>query len=251
MFGFAFHIMGRRLAKWGVFASLALIGGVLSFLAIPNSPRMNAVEKGGFVLKYPTSVQDLVDRSDIVISATVMSRSFLGWTTKGYSGPGNTLLIEAPDHLAILATPYVEITAETENGNEVIRIPNNSRRWVPFSAYTVRITYIHKSNGDVAIDHDIVVHRKGLLDRGTSGYEHADVAPPWVIGDSFLLTLNRAPDGVNYQTPFSGASCLVLGGGPGTGSDKVYENWNTRVLVGFTSNTNISAFLTELAGAVQ
>lgn len=237
-----------RLALFGV----ALATGVLvALVLVPAASRSSQgiVVKSGANFEYPTSMQDYVDRSEIVISGTIVNRSFLGWTTNNYSGENNALVIEAPDAQSIRATPYIEITAETEEGNQLIRVRNTTRNWRPYSAYTIRVDHIFKTDGSIAVDHEITLHRIGTLDGAN---QHGAPTPPLSVDDEYLFALVKAPDSVNYSQGFSGASCLSLSGGPNaTNSSDVYEMWNIPVIVGFTENTDADSFLAALNNALS
>lgn len=198
---------------------------------------------------YPLSMRDFVDRSEVIVRGTVVKRSFLGLTTLNYSGPGHALIIEAPDSASIRATPWVEITAETENGlTETLRTSNTTRGWTPYSAYTLRVDQVFKAPASLVANQEIVLHKLGTLD---DDGKHGGPTPPLAVGSAYLFALVRAPDGVNYNQQFAGASCLALGGLPEPNDEEVFELWNEPRKVGFTRETRVDDFLAELEQGLE
>lgn len=193
---------------------------------------------------YPLSMRDFVDRSEVIVRGTVVKRSFLGWTTKGYGGPGHTLMIEAPDAQSIRATPYIEVTADAELGRtETLRLRNSSRGWLPFTAYTLHVDQVYKAGGSLTANQEIVLHKLGSLD---SDNLYSGPTPPLAAGSAYMFALVLAPDGVAYSQHFAGASCLALGGVPEPDDDEVYELWNEPRVVGFTRDTRVEDFLAAM-----
>ncbi len=235
---------GRPVLFVGSIAAVLL--AALAILPAMDGPREDIGQSPSSRFAYPASMQDFVAESAIVISGTIVNRSFLGWTTVNYSGPDDTLVIEAPDVRSIKATPYVEITAETESGQETIRVHNASRDWQPYSAYTIRVDHVFKSDGSIAPNHEITLYKLGTLDGANA---HGGPTPPLDVGDSFLFALVKAPDGIHYAQHFAGASCLTLGGATG-GRGDVYETWNRPQVVRFSEHREVDDFLAELEDAL-
>ncbi len=235
---------GRPVLFVGSIAAVLL--AALAILPAMDGPREDIGQSPSSRFAYPASMQDFVAESAIVISGTIVNRSFLGWTTVNYSGPDNTLVIEAPDVRSIKATPYVEITAETESGQETIRVHNASRDWQPYSAYAIRVDHVFKSDGSIAPNHEITLYKLGTLDGANA---HGGPTPPLDVGDSFLFALVKAPDGIHYAQHFAGASCLTLGGATG-GRGDVYETWNRPQVVRFSEHREVDDFLAELEDAL-
>lgn len=235
---------GRPVLFVGSIAAVLL--AALAILPAMDGPREDIGQSPSSRFAYPASMQDFVAESAIVISGTIVNRSFLGWTTVNYSGPDNTLVIEAPDVRSIKATPYVEITAETESGQETIRFHNASRDWQPYSAYAIRVDHVFKSDGSIAPNHEITLYKLGTLDGANA---HGGPTPPLDVGDSFLFALVKAPDGIHYAQHFAGASCLTLGGATG-GRGDVYETWNRPQVVRFSEHREVDDFLAELEDAL-
>ncbi len=235
---------GRPVLFVGSIAAVLL--AALAILPAMDGPREEIGKSHAMNFAYPASMQDFVVESAIVISGTIVNRSFLGWTTVNYSGPDDTLVIEAPDVWSIKATPYVEITAETESGQETIRVHNASRGWQAYSAYAIRVDHVFKSDGSIAPNHEITLHKLGTLDGANA---HGGPTPPLDVGDSFLFALVKAPDGIHYAQHFAGASCLTLGGATG-GRGDVYETWNKPEVVRFSEHRKVDDFLAELEDAL-
>jgi hypothetical protein len=196
----------------------------------------------------PGSMKDFVDRSDVIFQGTVLERTFLGLTTRNYSGPGHTLIIEAPDAASVRETPFVEVTALSEAGqSETLRLRNSSRPWTPYTAYRLRVNRVYKAIPSVAAEQEVVLHAVGALD---GGGRHGGPTPPMAEGSQYLFALVRAPDQVNFSQHFAGASRLALGGYPDPGDDTVSEMWNRPTPVRFTSATRVDAFVAELKAAL-
>lgn len=232
---------------------VSVVFGVFLWESIVELPTAQSIVEarggrhGSYIMDYPKSMQDFVDRSSVIISGTIVTREFLGWTTKNYSGPNGELVIEAPDVASIRATPYIEITAEIEGGaNETIRVSNISRGWKPYTEYHIEIDHIFRSDGTIMEGDEVVLHKIGTLDENN---EHGGPTPPLSVGGEHVFALTRTPDGVSFGQQFAGASCLKLGIGT-VGTDEVYEMWNTPSIVAFTLNTEVGDFLSELEDAL-
>lgn len=200
------------------------------------------------VRDYPGSMQDFVEQSALIVRATVLERNFLGWTTRHYSGPDHSLLIEAPDAASIRGTPFVEVTAMTEGESaETVRRGSGYHDWTPYSAYRLRVDQVYRASPAVTTRQEIILHKVGTLEEGG---KHGGPTPPLAKGSAYLFALVQAPDRVNFSQHFAGASCLALGGHPEAGDDTVYEMWNRPTPVRFTSATRVDAFVAELKAAL-
>lgn len=229
---------------------LALVGfavGLSARLQPPPGPPRGPVHSNPAALsrRYPGSMADWVADAEIIVGGTVTGRSFLGWTTKYFTGPDDTLVIEAPDEAAIKATAYVEITAETEEGNQVIRMDITHLPWQAYSSYTLRVDQIYKGDGIVRVGDEVPLYRPGTLELG----RHAAYTPPMNEGETFLFALKKQPDGIHYGVSYSGSGCLSLGDAA-DGSGVVMEMWNEPTVVSFTDSTTVRSFLAELEETV-
>jgi len=238
----------------------AVLGGAATFLIKTISPswgvipltKSGAPGASGAAINasgsgYPLSMADFVEASEAIISGTVTSRTFLGLTTHPYSGTNGELEIDVPNEAAILATPYIEITAETQDGLETLRMRPEMQNWIPFSSYTINVDHIYKNDGSLDVNDEITLHQTGTIE---TGYHMAEM-PPMDVDDQFLFALVKSPDGVNYEYSYLGAGRLSLDGPVLSGPGSVLETWNDPLVVRFTSNTTAAAFLQELEAAID